>query len=435
MKKTIGWTITILVLAGLGFGIWRWHKASKAIKVDYTTEAIKRKRVIGRVTASGTLQAKVTVQVGAQVSGRIMKIMADFNSTVKKGELIAELDPLLFLAALKQAQANFASAKADVAKAQAQLRDAELVLQRTRALAEQSLATAADLQTAETTVAIARAAIDSTKAEVMQATASLNQANVNLSYTRIYSPIDGTVISRAVDVGQTVASSLAAPILFTIAEDLRTMQVYTNISEGDVGRLETGMPTSFTVDAFPGQRFKGKVGQIRNAAQIVQNVVTYNAVIDAENPNLKLRPGMTATVNITYAERDDVPAISNAAVRFRPPTELTSTSGKPGPFGTVAPASSAERGPGRSGQRPGAGGRAGGADTSSTQNRTVWLLKGGKPIAAAVKLGLSDGTVTEITGGDIREGDLTITDATLQGSAPASTSTGAAGAPRMGRMF
>ena len=322
MKKIIGWLLTFLFLAGLGFGIWRWQKASKILKADYATEAVQRKHIVGRVTASGTLQAKVTVQVGAQVSGRIVKLMADFNSTVKKGELIAQLDPLLYAAAVKQAQANFASARADVAKAEAQQRDAELVLHRTKALAEQSLATAADLQTAETTLSVARASTDSARAEVQQAQASLNQANVNLSYTNIYSPIDGNVISRAVDVGQTVASSLQAPVLFTIAEDLRTMQVYTNISEGDVGRLETGMLTSFTVDAFPGQRFKGKVGQIRNAAQTVQNVVTYNAVIDAENANLKLRPGMTATVNITYAERDDVLTISNAAVDSDRPRSL-----------------------------------------------------------------------------------------------------------------
>jgi HlyD family secretion protein len=441
MKKTIGWLLTIVLLAGLGLGIWRWQKARKVIKVDYSTESVRRKRVVGRVTASGTLQAKVTVQVGAQVSGRIMKITVDFNSTVKKGQLIAELDPLLYLAALKQSQANYASAKADCAKAQAQQRDAELVLQRVKALAEQSLATAADLQTAETTVAVARAYTDSTRAEIMQATASLNQANVNLSYTRIYSPIDGTVISRAVDVGQTVASSLAAPVLFTIAEDLRTMQVYTNISEGDVGRLETGMPTSFTVDAFPGQRFRGKVGQIRNAAQIVQNVVTYNAVIDAENPNLKLRPGMTATVNITYAERDDVLTISNSALRFRPPTELTNAPGKPGPFGTVAPAASGERGPGRSGQpgqRPLGSGRSGGGDAVASPNRTVWLLQGNKPAVATIQVGLSDGTVTEVTGGNLREGDLAITDATIAGSSSilTATSPGAnAGPPRMGRMF
>lgn len=441
MKKTIGWSITILLLAGLGFGIWRWQKASKVVKVDYKTEAIKRKRVVGRVTASGTLQAKVTVQVGAQVSGRLIKIMADFNSTVKKGELIAQLDPQLYSAAVQQSQANYVSAKANVAKAEAQQRDAELVLQRTRALAEQTLATAADLQTAETTAAVARASTDVARASLQQASAGLNQANVNLSYTNIYSPIDGTVISRAVDVGQTVAASLQAPVLFTIAEDLRTMQVYTSVSEGDVGRLEAGMPSTFTVDAFPGQRFKGKVGQIRNAAQTVQNVVTYNAVIDADNPNLKLRPGMTATVNITYAERDDALTMSNAAIRFRPPTELTSSPGQPGPFGFAAPTPSTERGsgrsgqPGQSGQRPGGSGR---SDAGSSPNRTVWILRGNKPTSVAVQVGLSDGTDTEITGGNVHEGDPVIVDASILGSSSALTaaSSGTSGsAPRMGRMF
>jgi HlyD family secretion protein len=440
MKKAVAWLSTIILLAGIGFGIWRWQKARKVVKVDYKTEAVRRKRVVGRVTASGTLQAKVTVQVGAQVSGRLTKISVDFNSTVKKGELIAQLDPQLYAAAVLQAQANYASAKANVAKAEAQQRDAELVLQRTKALAEQTLATAADLQTAETTLSVARATTDVARASLQQSSAALNQANVNLSYTNIHSPIDGTVISRAVDVGQTVAASLQAPVLFTIAEDLRTMQVYTNISEGDVGRLETGMATSFTVDAFPGQRFKGKVGQIRNAAQTVQNVVTYNAVIDAENPNLKLRPGMTATVNITYAERDDALAISNAAVRFRPPAELLSTPGQPGPFGSAAAISSADHGAGRSGQsgqRPGGSGRAGG-DSTVSQNRTVWILQGSKPTSASIQVGLSDGTVTEITGGNVHEGDLAITDASLAGSSgsPSPASSGAnAGAPRMGRMF
>jgi HlyD family secretion protein len=438
MKKAVGWLVAILVVAGTGYGAWRWQKAHKVIKVDYKTEAVRRKSVVGKVTASGTLSAKVTVQVGAQVSGRIVKIAADFNSTVKKGDLIAVLDPQLYQATLLQAQANYASAKAGVAKTEAQQRDAELVLQRTKALADQSLATAADLQTAETTAAVARASTDVSRASLLQASASLNQARVNLSYTNIHSPIDGTVISRAVDVGQTVASSLQAPVLFTIAEDLRTMQVYTNISEGDVGRLASGMATTFTVDAFPGQRFKGKVGQIRNAAQTVQNVVTYNAVIDAENPNLKLRPGMTATVNITYAERDDVLAISNAAIRFRPPTELTSSPGQPGPFGSTAPAPSSDRsGTGRSGQ-PGQRSRAGGSDATIAQNRTVWILKGDKPVTASIQTGLSDGTVTEITGGEIREGDLAITDASLPGStgaSGASSSGTGAGATRMGRMF
>ena len=447
MKKAIKWLITLLLVAGIGFGIWRWQKAKHVVKVDYKTEAIKRKRIVGRVTASGTLSAKVTVQVGAQVSGRIMKINVDFNSTVKKGDLIALIDPLLYVSQVEQSKANYVSAKANVAKSEAQQRDAELVLQRTQALAAQGLAAAADLQTADTAAAVARATTEVSRASLLQAIASLNQARVNLSYTNIYSPIDGTVISRAVDVGQTVQASMQAPVLFTIAEDLHSMQVYTNVSESDVGRLEPGMPTSFTVDAFPGQRFKGKVGQIRNAAQTVQNVVTYNAVIDAENPNLKLRPGMTATVNITYAERDDVLAISNAALRFRPPPELVSSAGHPGPFPNVPAPSSGERGAGYSGQRPsGAGGpgqrlagagRSGSGDAPSSPNRSVWLLKGGKPIVVMVQMGLTDGTATEILSGDAHDDDLAITDASQGGaSAPLTASAGSpAGAPRMGRMF
>lgn len=438
MKKALKWIVALVILAGAGVGFWRWHKAQQVVKVEYKTDAIKRKRIVGRVTASGTLQAKVTVQVGAQVSGRITKINVDFNSSVKKGDLIAQLDPQLYTAAVSQALANFASAKANVAKSEAQQRDAELVLQRTRALAEQTLATAADLQSAETAAAVARATTDVSRASLLQATASLNQAKVNLSYTNIYSPIDGTVISRAVDVGQTVAASLQAPVLFTIAEDLRTMQVYTNVSESDVGRIESGMPATFTVDAFPGQRFRGKVGQIRNAAQTVQNVVTYNAVIDADNPNLKLRPGMTATVNITYAERDDVLAISNAALRFRPPAELVSAANRPGPFPSSAANSPGERGLGARNGGPGKPGssRASASDGATAAPRSIWLLKGGIPALASVQLGLSDGTVTEVTGGDVTDGSLAITDASGAGSNSSATSTGApAGAARMGRMF
>jgi HlyD family secretion protein len=438
MKTAIKWLIALLIVAGVGYGAWRWQKGRQVVKVDYKTDTIKRKRIVGRVTASGTLQAKVTVQVGAQVSGRVTKINVDFNSTVKKGQLVAQIDPQLYQANVAQANANYASAKASVAKSEAQQHDAELVLQRTRALNEQTLATAADLQTAETNAAVARATTEVARASLLQATASLNQAKVNLSYTNIYSPIDGTVISRAVDVGQTVAASLQAPVLFTIAEDLHSMQVYTNVSESDVGRIETGMAAVFTVDAFPGQKFRGKVGQIRNAAQTVQNVVTYNAVIDAENPNLKLRPGMTATVNITYAEKDDVLAIANAALRFRPPAELVNAPGHPGPFPSAVGTGS-EPGAGNSGQRSGGAGRPGAGRSGAGEgspNRTVWLLKGGAPGSSSIQLGLSDGTVTEITSGDIREGDLVITDASQPGmaSTPVSSSP-QSGAARMGRMF
>jgi HlyD family secretion protein len=316
MNKIIGWIVAVAIFAGIGFAAWRYQKAHAAPDIVWKTSPVETRKISAKVTASGTLQATVTVQVGAQVSGRIQKLNADFNTTVKKGELLAKLDPQLFQASVEQANANFMSEKAGVAKAEAQEKDAQLVLARTRSLAEGSLASAADLQTAQTNVTVAKAATDVAKASLAQSSASLHQAQVNLSYTDIYSPIDGTVISRAVDVGQTVAASLQAPVLFTIAEDLRTMQVHTSVAEGDVGRLQQAMDATFTVDAFPGQTFKGKVGQIRNAPQTVQNVVTYDAVIDVDNADLRLRPGMTATVTIVYAERDEALVVANSALRF-----------------------------------------------------------------------------------------------------------------------
>ena len=315
------WAVLVLAVVGIGYAIWRWREAGKDVVVTYKTAPVERRKISARVTASGTLQATVTVQVGAQVSGRIAKLFADFNGAVKKGQLVAKLDPQLFVAAVERERANHASAKAGVVRAEAQQRDADMVLKRTKALQEQGLASAAELQTAETNVSVAAAATDVARAALQQANAALNQAQVNLSYTDITSPIDGIVISRNVDVGQTVAASLQAPVLFTIAEDLRKMEVHTSVAEGDVGRLSQGMEASFTVDAFPGQRFKGKVGQIRNAAQTVQNVVTYDAVVEVDNSDLRLRPGMTATVTIVHAERPDVLAVPNAALRFKPPAE------------------------------------------------------------------------------------------------------------------
>ncbi|AKV01689.1 Macrolide-specific efflux protein MacA [Labilithrix luteola] len=357
----------------------------------------------------------------------------DYNSTVKKGELIAKLDPQLFQAAVEQAHANSLSAKAGVARAEAQEKDATLVLARTKALFEQTLASAADLQTAETNVNVMKAATDVAKASLAQAGASLHQAQVNLSYTDIFSPIDGTVISRSVDIGQTVAASLQAPVLFTIAEDLRKMQVHTSVAEGDVGRLQSGMDATFTVDAFPGQTFKGKVGQIRNAAQTVQNVVTYDAVIDVDNNDLRLRPGMTATVTILYAERDDVIAVPNSALRFRPPAEVASTLAPAG-SGSAAPGGSFA---GRHGPRPpGAGGPSGGARHEGNERRTIYVQRGGTPQPVNIVSGLSDGTVSEVVHGDLKPGDEVVVDVTISGK-PASTSGGAPGGgpPRMGRMF
>ncbi|MDF2696723.1 MAG: Macrolide-specific efflux protein MacA [Labilithrix sp.] len=428
LKKAASWVILVLVLAGVALAIWRWQASRAAPDVTYRTQPVDKRKVVARVTASGTLQATVTVQVGAQVSGRIAKLGADYNSTVKKGEVIAKIDPALFIAAVERERANFAAAKAGVVRAEAQQRDADLVLKRARSLNEQGLASAAELQTAETNAAVAVAQTEVARATLQQQSAALHQAQVNLSYTDILSPIDGVVISRAVDVGQTVAASLQAPVIFTIAEDLKKMQVHTSVAEGDVGRLQPGMATWFTVDAFPGQRFKGKIAQIRNAAQTVQNVVTYDAVIDVENDDLRLRPGMTATTTIVYAEKDDALAIPNAAMRFKPPAEVASAIASApgaGPAASLSVTAAGAEPPTMKarGRRPSGGGDA-------PPERTLYVLRNGHPEAVDVKTGLSDGTVTELAGGDLKEGDLVIVEANVAGK-PASSGP----APRMGRMF
>jgi HlyD family secretion protein len=426
MKRALRYLVMVLVLGALGFGGWRWFGQAKTAKVTYKTQPLQERRVAAKVTASGTLQAKVTVQVGAQVSGRISKLGVDFNDPVKKGQVIAKLDPQMFQAAVAQANASHAAAKAAVVKAEAQQHDAELVLARTQSLAEQSLATAADLQTAQTAVVIARAGTDAARASLAQATAGLNQAQVNLSYTTICSPIDGVVISRNVDVGQTVAASLQAPVLFTIAEDLRRMQVHTSVAEADVGRLEPGMAATFTVDAFPGRRFEGKLVQIRNAATTVQNVVTYDAVLDAANEDLKLRPGMTATVTVIWSEKERVLATPNAALRFWPPEEagITATATATGTARAESSGDGSVGGKGRRGKR---------------DSRTLWVLRGARPVAVTIDPGISDGSYTEVVKAEVSAGEEVIVDAEVDGKAASSSSgvgaTPGGAQPRMGRMF
>jgi HlyD family secretion protein len=396
MKKRLIWLALLLLVAGAGYGWWRWHNAHRPPAVTYKTAPVEKRRIVGKVTASGTLSALVTVQVGTQVSGRVQKLMADFNSQVKKGELVAKIDPQVFEASVQQAQANFLQGKAGVVTAQANALAADKAYARTKALKDQNLAAQSDLDTAEANVATTHASIDAANANLAQAAAQLHLAQVNLSYTNIVSPIDGIVISRSVDVGQTVAASLSAPVLFTIAQDLTKMQVDTNVSEGDVGRLQVGMKTYFTVDSFPGQRFLGTIRQIRNAATTVQNVVTYDVMIDVDNSDLRLRPGMTANVTIVYAERKDVLALSNTALRFRGPPSAGADSSSPSPSGSAR-------------QRHPHGGGAAAADPDAPQTKTVWVLRGGVPEQVSIHTGLTDGTITEIVDG-LNEADAVIVD-------------------------
>jgi len=399
-RTALKW-IAILAAATLAvFFVYRKiSRARQPAPITYRTEKAQRRRIVGRITASGTLSALVTVQVGSQVSGRISVLNVNYNSPVKKGDVIAKLDPQLFQAAVEQANANFLAAKAGVTKAESDVVLAEAQAARARSLTAQSVGTQAELDTAEAGARNARAQVDIAKASLEQSRAQLNQARVNLSYTSIVSPIDGVVISRSVDVGQTVAASLQAPVLFTIAEDLRKMQVDTSVSEGDIERIEVAQRAFFTVDAFPGRRFRGEVSEIRNAAQTVQNVVTYDAVIKVNNEDLKLRPGMTANVTITYAEKNDALSVPSTALRFKPPASADAS----------ASAAASGAPPGRQwtgGERGnGGGGRRGQGRGGDSDQRTIWVMRAGAPVAVSVKLGVSDGTYTEVTDGPLKEGD------------------------------
>jgi HlyD family secretion protein len=429
MRKRAIWLFAlVLVASGVAFFVY-YKKKHTPPPYTFQTEAVQKRHIVGRVTATGTLLATVMVQVGTQVSGRVSKLMVDYNSEVKKGQLVAKIDPILYQAALDNAQANYLQAKAQLASVRATAELDKKLYARALTLQKDNLASQQDVETAETTANVANANVDVAKASLAQVEAVLHTAQANLMYTDIISPIDGTVISRSVDVGQTVAASLAAPTLFTIAEDLHKMQVNTNISEGDVGRLEVGMDATFTVDAFPGRTFKGKISQIRNAATTLQNVVTYDAVIDVVNEDLKLRPGMTANSTVVYAEKDDVLSVSNAALRFRPPPEMT------------APEASSSAGEhhhhgghhdGGSSESPGnAAGEAADHDHArgegKSEGKTVWTEVSGLAVSTRVRLGLSDGTYTEVMGHNIHDGDLVIIDAVPTGKGTAAP--GGAGGP------
>jgi len=389
-KKWLPWLAGLLLLAGGVFAFLR-HRAAHPppLKLNLLTARAERGRLSAKVTATGTLSALVTVQVGSQVSGRLSEIKVDYNSAVKKGELIARIDPQLFQAALEQARANLLAAQSNVKKARVQAVDSRRQAARTRELAERKLAAPADSETALATADAAEATAEAAESALEQTKAALHQARINLDYTTIVSPIDGIVVSRNVDVGQTVAASFQAPTLFVIAEDLRKMQVDTNVSEADVGRLRAGMEATFAVDAFPGEKFVGAVRQIRNSPQTLQNIVTYDAVIDVANPELKLRPGMTANVTFVYAQRDDALKIPNAALRFHPSPELLAQIAPDG--GAAAPKPEAARDGG--------------------QARSVWVLRGAIPVEVPVVAGISDGSVSELVEGEVHAGDALVIDA------------------------
>ena len=382
MKRFFPWIALIIALLVVASVVRQCRNGSAE---NYQIATVTRGPITQAVTATGTLNPVVNVQVGSQVSGNIAKLFVDFNSQVKAGQVVAQIDPALFQATVTQAEGDLASAQAalELAKVNA-TRTQDLFARKTSSQADLDQAMA-NLHQAEANVKIKQGALDKAKAD--------------LEHCTITSPIDGVVISRSVDVGQTVAASLQAPVIFQIANDLTKMQIDANVAEADVGVLEVGQDVDFTVDAFPMRTFHGKVVQVRNAPITVQNVVTYDTVIGVSNPDLKLKPGMTANVSIIVAQKDNVLQIKNAALRYRPPE--------------AAPAEMGSRSPAPAGARGGRGRQ------QRTSERTVYLLSGGRPQPVQIKTGISDGVVTEVKEG-LKEGDRVVT-AELASKSPAAS--------------
>jgi HlyD family secretion protein len=445
--KWIQWTVVVglAALVAAGALLWRAH-AQNAIR--YETVAVERGPIQASVTATGTLNAVVDVQVGSQVSGNIKVLYADFNTKVKKGQLVALIDPEIFQAQVAQADAAVRSAhsavltaeaqvqkaNADFAAAMAQEKNAQAIAAKDRANAlnakiqweradslfrtgviseqdhdsakatyeayqaqmdaDQSQIDAARQvsQSAQAQVRVTESQLGTSQAQERQAQAVLQQAKTNLAHTRIVAPVDGTVVARRMDVGQTIAASFQAPTIFEIAQDLTKMQVDTNVDESDIGTIAAGQKATFTVDSYPGTTFHGVVTDIRKAPIIAQNVVTYDVVVEATNPDLKLLPGMTANVTILTAKLEDTLKVPNSVLRFRPSAVVLKRTGLP---------------PQQAGKQQ------------------VYLVAGEKLQAVPVALGLSDGKFTAVTTSDLHPGDRVVVRATTRATSTSGSATGA----------
>jgi HlyD family secretion protein len=364
----------IVVAAGAGLA---WKLLDKPPAPKYVTAPAAKGDVVRTVVTTGSVNPVVTVQVGSYVSGPVKALHCDYNTKVKAGQLCAKIDPRTYEVALAQAKANLATARAQLAKDQAGLAYAKLNYERDRGLVARGIVSQDTVDADKSAFEQAAAQVKLDEATIQQRQAALEGAQVNLDYTDIVSPVDGIVVSRNVDVGQTVAASFQTPTLFLIAKDLTKMQVDTNVSESDIGRVKVGERAAFTVEAYPKKIFEGRVTEVRQAPITVQNVVTYDAVIGVDNPELQLLPGMTANAKIVTDERDGVLRVPVQALRFEP-------------HGL-----------------PAAGG---GATRDARGGARLWVLKEGRPVALQVKVGLEDGTWAEITGGGLAPGDAVITD-------------------------
>jgi HlyD family secretion protein len=431
----------VLAILVIGGGYWAWRAARATTPVTFRTARLDKGTVESTVTATGALNAVVTVQVGSQVSGTIAKLGADFNSQVKEGQIIAQIDATRFKANLDQASANLAQAQATLLHAQAAEKEAKIELDRTETVEKQKLVGAADLDLAHSKYETATADRVAAEAQIGQSRAQVGMARFDYEHTTIRAPISGTVLQRSVDVGQTVAASLQAPVLFTIAQDLSRMEVHASVDEADVGKLREGQPATFTVDAYPGQVFSAQIFQIRSQPTVAQNVVTYDAVLRVDNKDGRLRPGMTATVRAVSARHDDVLRVSNSALRFRPSPDLLETppgaaggGGGPSRGGEGAamaaegrPDRQAQPGGGAPGGGWGSGGGGKGGGRGAGPGARVYVAHGEKVASVRFRPGLSDDEYTEVMSGNLHEGDEVVIDVAggpqKGGSAPPSSAT------------
>ena len=393
--------LVLLVIAG----VWIWRSRQDAAAApSYVTEAVTRGNLSITVTANGTLQPTLTVNIGSELSGTVTRVLVDVNDRIKKGQVLVELDTAKFGDQVSRSRATVASATAKVAQTVATVKEMESNLARLNEVARLSggkVPSKSELDAAQASYERAQADEAAARAAVVDARAALSTDETNLSKASIRSPIDGILLTRAVDPGNAVAASLQAVTLFTIAEDLAKMRLQVNVDEADVGLVQPGQDASFTVDAYPTRKYPAKVTRVAFGSTITDNVVTYLTYLQVENSDLSLRPGMTATATIRAAERRDVLLVPNTALRFTPSDAGAVTAGAAKGGGIVS--SLIPRGPARA---P----RAATAATGSSAARRVWVLRDGQPVAVAIQPGVSDGRMTEVTSAELQPGMLVITD-------------------------
>jgi HlyD family secretion protein len=423
MKKKI--IISVLIVAAAAVTLYfTVLRTGDAAEIGYNKEALKTGSIEALVDTTGTLNAVTTVDVGAQVSGKIINIYLDFNSKVKAGQIIARIDPEQFQTRIKQSEANYRSAQSRRDNSRINLENSKKKHERAKNLFEKDLISIEDMDTAETNYYGAVSDLQTAEASLEQQQSALDSSKVDLSYTIIKSPIDGVVINRNINEGQTVASSLQAPVLFQIAKDLTQMQVECVVDEADIGRVAEGQAVRFTVDAYPNQNFRGTVKQVRYAPEVVSNVVTYTTIVEVSNPEMKLRPGMTATVAIVVGEARNKLLVPNTALRFTPDLSQEEMralfqeragreGGQPGQSARPGGQQGGQRPQGQMGMPGGMGGRTGGPQD---RGRVWYEDENGNLRMLSFKIGVTDNVYSEVVSGDLTEGLEVITGQAESGS-------------------